>query len=707
MANFYTQETFQHWMQSQPPTIGLALAVRASLRALPLNTPLLRRAPKEIAQSVILPEFISVAPAWFLGTWPNQADKIRTAATYLSSSEPSLSAIGYIETKSNGTGEDARIQIASTSVAQSTVGALSAAQIAILNDSAVNVSQRSLIDYAAGSSVHSAAHAASRVGSGLAEKYWNEARNDAGLIETGQSGGTLMRRPLWANLIDREVSELWSQMQRILLGLDKNWEVWTQWYDDRLFGNDDRRGRPLFVDLERDRIQTSADEHWENGPDLVNAKLAELERRYRGPSTNVHSPDADVSEYGHFVFLSYKCENEPAARAIHDALAIAGIPVWWDRDIPAEVNFRTHVAAQLEKAGCVLTLWSKDGLHSDWLHDEAERGRQRRRLVQGTLDGTMPLPPFSSRQVTDLSDWNGDPHAPEFQKILAGILSCFGKVDSPEDRAEALRAGVQQRSRIAAKEKDRRVHLTQTPPDIRKPIERSRNAQIEVLEQIALVKIAIEEVAVSASNLDKHKLLRQLKRYLGALEAEDPDYIVVRPAWLPLGANLSDEDLLGAAGSDLIETFEALTKGHEAVVKAVYKVRGDRNEEQIDLENSVGPNVNEEELDAPEIQEAIQKAAEIVSSNDASEFLDDTASAVVSLGVEQYIEGKDSQDDTRPEVKRRGKKWMANSVVQVAGAAIAISASLATIAQFAGIPNAVALITKLEGVIAVLLRVFS
>jgi hypothetical protein len=67
----------------------------------------------------------------------------------------------------------------------------------------------------------------------------------------------------------------WVLLRDALDQFDGHWEVWTEWYDDRL------RGRlPVNLLLEIDRV-TISDVTWRQGPKAVNAEIKRLIEKYR------------------------------------------------------------------------------------------------------------------------------------------------------------------------------------------------------------------------------------------------------------------------------------------------------------------------------------------------------------------------------------------------------------------------------------------
>ncbi len=677
-------DNLEERLRALPPRQAAVVAARSSLRTLPLHNVLRDR--DDGTGIAVYPHCRALAAMWFACRWPGKTEKVQAEAF---SARAHASAVADIAART-----DKPNDLAAYYLLLSAYQSIDAA-------------------YGRGDSAGPAAATAALRVHDLAyftdfEKAYSDAvADDLDFFVTGGAFETLIRQPLWRNEIPPDSPLLWGNLKEKLIEADQDWHVWTDWYEDRLWGEDSPQSRPLIMELEHDRILTPKDEDWSQGPAYVNAMLAALERKYRQPVTpedgDTESSRA-LSETAPFVFISYKREDYAKVKILRSELALQHIETWWDWDIPADVNYRSHIAERLEQAGCVLVLWSKDALHSDWLHEEAERGRHRNRLVQATLDGTLPLPPFSSRPVVDLSGWNGDSADPAFQKIIDGIRSRFSKVDTPTEVEQSLRDGIALKSRIAVTIEDNRLHLTETPPDGEKPVNHSDAAKRIVAEQVNRVGVAIEDIETSDRNFNQAELLPRLHRYLGALDNEDPDAIIVQPYWEPLGAVLTDEFILDSVGPGLSATFKAIVEHHSDVMQAIHKGAADRNEDRIDIETSVGPKANADKLAEPSVGDAIQEALDAVSDENMSAILGDSAPETFKASAEEYKLGKTSHSDYRPEVQERGKTWMDRAVTRITGAAVRIVEKLPALAD--SVISAEKLFAKLEKAIQILLRVF-
>src|SRR5512139_1457985 len=117
------------------------------------------------------------------------------------------------------------------------------------------------------------------------------------------------------------------------------------------------------------------------------------------------------------IFISYSRQDLPRARHIEHALSQCGWTVFWDRDLLPGEGYRRAIARELEEARCVIVLWSRTSIDSEWVIDEAESGKQSDCLVSVLIDDIeMPLG-FRQGQAARLIDWIGEVEDEQFQLL--------------------------------------------------------------------------------------------------------------------------------------------------------------------------------------------------------------------------------------------------------------------------------------------------
>ncbi|HEY0078232.1 MAG TPA: toll/interleukin-1 receptor domain-containing protein [Pyrinomonadaceae bacterium] len=121
------------------------------------------------------------------------------------------------------------------------------------------------------------------------------------------------------------------------------------------------------------------------------------------------------------IFLSYSREDIAKAKALAHILEKRGWSVWWDRKIRAGYNFARVIEQELNLAKCVIVLWSKTSVASDWVPIEASEGASREILIPAEIaDVKVPLE-FRRLQSANLRNWRGSPDYPEIKLLLDAV----------------------------------------------------------------------------------------------------------------------------------------------------------------------------------------------------------------------------------------------------------------------------------------------
>jgi len=126
------------------------------------------------------------------------------------------------------------------------------------------------------------------------------------------------------------------------------------------------------------------------------------------------------------IFISYASEDRSRVEPLSKALEEQGWSVWWDRTIPPGKTFDRVIEEAINAARCVIVLWSKKSVKSDWVKEEASMGKQRNILVPAKIDPVdLPLG-FGLIQAADLTNWEAEKSHPGFNSLLNAISGVAG-----------------------------------------------------------------------------------------------------------------------------------------------------------------------------------------------------------------------------------------------------------------------------------------
>jgi hypothetical protein len=139
------------------------------------------------------------------------------------------------------------------------------------------------------------------------------------------------------------------------------------------------------------------------------------------------------------VFISYANEDRHWAQMVAKALEGEGRSVWWDRAVPTGANYYRVIQEELDRARCVMVLWSKHSVVSDWVPAEAQEGLKRGVLIPVAVGSCTPPLAFRQLQTAGLSDWKGEPSSPAFRKVASDIAALIGS-PAAESQAAAKQA---------------------------------------------------------------------------------------------------------------------------------------------------------------------------------------------------------------------------------------------------------------------------
>jgi hypothetical protein len=130
------------------------------------------------------------------------------------------------------------------------------------------------------------------------------------------------------------------------------------------------------------------------------------------------------------IFISYARADRERAEKLAQALGQHGFSVWWDREIPPGRTFDEVIEEALSDARCVVVLWSRESVKSEWVKTEAAEAAKRRILVPILADEvTIPLE-FRRVQSARLTDWQRLTANPDWNQVTQALTGLVGRSSS-------------------------------------------------------------------------------------------------------------------------------------------------------------------------------------------------------------------------------------------------------------------------------------
>lgn len=153
------------------------------------------------------------------------------------------------------------------------------------------------------------------------------------------------------------------------------------------------------------------------------------------------------------IFISYARPDREKAKALAEALERQGYGVWWDPKIPPGKKFHQVIESVLDEVRCVVVLWSEKSIASDWVWEEANKGKQRGILLPVKIEPVNPPLGFGLIQAADLTDWTpNEPHQ-GFSFLLEAIAQVAGPPSAGKP-GEASNTGPEAGPRLRKKKQE-------------------------------------------------------------------------------------------------------------------------------------------------------------------------------------------------------------------------------------------------------------
>lgn len=138
------------------------------------------------------------------------------------------------------------------------------------------------------------------------------------------------------------------------------------------------------------------------------------------------------------IFLSYASEDRGRIRPLANLLEEVA-PVWWDEKIRHGEQWEDAIEKAVERAGCIVVVWTADSVRSGWVKSEAAEARDRGILVPVLLDPVKIPLSFRHIETAQLQGWDGSSDHPEAQSLRAAVAAVMaGEAPAPAPRSDRL-----------------------------------------------------------------------------------------------------------------------------------------------------------------------------------------------------------------------------------------------------------------------------
>ena len=136
------------------------------------------------------------------------------------------------------------------------------------------------------------------------------------------------------------------------------------------------------------------------------------------------------------IFISYNREDAAIARIYADALADAGLTVWWDATLRSGEDYDAVTEQSLRTAKAVVVLWSPRSVNSRWVRAEATIADRGRTLMPVMIEPCDRPVMFELKQTVELSHWRGDLEDKAWLAFVADLRHKTGRA-APDPVATA------------------------------------------------------------------------------------------------------------------------------------------------------------------------------------------------------------------------------------------------------------------------------
>lgn len=175
------------------------------------------------------------------------------------------------------------------------------------------------------------------------------------------------------------------------------------------------------------------------------------------------------------IFISYAHEDLATAEALDRELQSFGWTVWRDDRVRVSGIIDDQIQAELDRASCVVVIWSPSSIRSAWVKAEAEGGDDQGKLVPVSFHRDLSMPiRFRLIKTAMLSSPLLDPDEESAKGFLTELVRVTGKAPSAFEGATTGRqepagsgSGAVSAGNWALRAQTRRARYRNSPMNLR------------------------------------------------------------------------------------------------------------------------------------------------------------------------------------------------------------------------------------------------
>ena len=187
------------------------------------------------------------------------------------------------------------------------------------------------------------------------------------------------------------------------------------------------------------------------------------------------------------IFISYASEDREQAEKLSQALQAQGWSVWWDRRIPAGRVFDEVIEEEIDQARCLVVLWSKNSVGSEWVLIEVGDGADKKKPLVPVLIEQVKIPMrFRRLQAANLEGWDGSGTHPSFVRLVQDLEGALG---TPPESVQQQPARKQQKGRKQASKPTPAKSRRKGVRKVGAPAPQTQTARLEDGVEIEFVEI--------------------------------------------------------------------------------------------------------------------------------------------------------------------------------------------------------------------------